>query len=322
MRESLKTNDSVNPVGGEDVESTNPAGSPTRVQRIVSCDLGEGSGYELFDARDLLENSVLLPWLNLFWLEPQLARSPDQLRWVALTAIPQHVYDNPEVHQYLKTGKEKLKEIYPDSFLFRLNQSQLVIRKVNHCPISQEHLVNLCRRIHCVGSQDRTEGEIHLAALIHKAWKRTLTPIQSKSDHEAVCDYEALRSIQAQPSVWASFAANDKVNPVADSYATTPETEARNSGSTDCSPFCIGDVVEIVRQYVDSGTGDVIITSETYWVVNEIDGDIVWVCRPYCKSVLTLGLPAYFFEKAITQFQKKVSGADPDLGVTIAQCTR
>jgi len=34
--ENMKTNDSVNPVGGEDVESTNSAGSPTRVQRIVS----------------------------------------------------------------------------------------------------------------------------------------------------------------------------------------------------------------------------------------------------------------------------------------------
>ncbi len=31
---------------------------------------------------------------------------------------------------------------------------------------------------------------------------------------------------------------NDQVNPVADSYATTPETMDRNSGSTDCSATC------------------------------------------------------------------------------------
>ena len=32
-----------------------------------------------------------------------------------------------------------------------------------------------------------------------------------------------------------NFKTNDQVNPVADSYATTPETLHRNSGSTDCS---------------------------------------------------------------------------------------
>lgn len=36
--ECVSHNDSVNPVGGENEISTNSAGSPTRVQRIVRCD--------------------------------------------------------------------------------------------------------------------------------------------------------------------------------------------------------------------------------------------------------------------------------------------
>ena len=44
---------------------------------------------------------------------------------------------------------------------------------------------------------------------------------------------------------------NDKVNPVADSYATTPETEDRNSGSTDCSFSAISNWRKAIYKHRD-----------------------------------------------------------------------
>src|SRR5439155_5392902 len=82
---------------------------------------------------DLSPNSVAIPWLNLLFLAPELASLPDQLRWAARPTIKKQVYDTlleSQFGQKLKMLEERLKHIYPHSFLFRLSPSQIEYRNV------------------------------------------------------------------------------------------------------------------------------------------------------------------------------------------------
>ena len=57
---------------------------------------------------------------------------------------------------------------------------------------------------------------------------------------------------------------NDKVNPVAGSYATTPETEARNSGSTHCSAIALEPGLYFAQRAVPRTTLEQIIVIKVF----------------------------------------------------------
>lgn len=185
---------------------------------------GEASKYGLSPVQGCSENSVLIPWLNLLWLSSELARSQDQLRWVAQPWMPRQIYDNLIESHLLQKLEAKLMEIYPDSFLFRLNPEQIEYRNIHPVPVSQEHLVNLACRILAFGSRDYLEGETSLAESTHEVWLQILGQIPRTTNRGAVGGYEQLRQVESGEDsrlIWGS-SANVKGQPRAESPLAAP----------------------------------------------------------------------------------------------------
>lgn len=152
--------------------------------------------------QDSSENYLLIPWLNLLWLSPELARSRDQLRWVARPVVPRDMYDNPLVFDLLQKLKAKLREIYPDSFLLRLYPEQIEYREAYPLPVTLEHLISLIQQILSFDSLDLIGGEMNLAVLVHTASQQVQKPILNKTSLLAENDYEARRLSEGETWLW------------------------------------------------------------------------------------------------------------------------
>jgi len=156
---------------------------------------GEGFEHESFSVHHLVENSVLMPWLNLAFLSPKLASSEDQLRWVAVPSVSRPLYDTLMESKFgsaLERFEAKLKEIYPRSFLLRLDPKQIEYRGV--CPrlVSLRDVVVHVHQILSSHFENLLEGEIGLWELTHKAYSRIPDQTRRKNRRQIDDDIQEL----------------------------------------------------------------------------------------------------------------------------------
>lgn len=121
-----------------------------------------------------------LPWLNLL-LSPLLQQDKrDQSIPVFRYSAKKDIYDSQEGNQICQNLKVILMDIYPDSFLFRLNPYQILYRNDLPRVLCLETLENLCHQIPLIDSKDLFAKENCLFQLAHEAWLQVQSPIPHK----------------------------------------------------------------------------------------------------------------------------------------------
>jgi hypothetical protein len=140
----------------------------------------DSAGDEWSSYRDCSLNYIPAPFLNLLFLLPQSEAREGSPRAVWNYRVRKEIYDNPKWSHLLSTLEEKLKEIFPHSFLFQLDLSQIEYRNDDPRKISLETLDNLYHQILFLDCSHPIEGETCLAQAAHEAWLHTQTPIPHK----------------------------------------------------------------------------------------------------------------------------------------------
>jgi len=133
------------------------------------------------------QNSIVLPWLNLLFLSPELASMRDQSRWVARPTVKKQVYGilcESKFGQKLKKLEERLRHIYPDSFLFRLSPQQIEYRNVLNGLLTIRDFVEYVHQILCVDFADRPVGEICREQFVRKSYSQIPEQIRHNNRRE------------------------------------------------------------------------------------------------------------------------------------------
>jgi len=153
--------------------------------------LGQSLGSDLFISSDNVEyeessyrdcslSYIPVPFLNLLFFLPLSEAREGSPKEVWNYRVRKEIYDNPKWSHLLSTLEEKLKEIFPHSFLFQLESSQIEYRNDGPRKISLETLDNLYHQILSLDWSRPIEGGTCLARAAHEAWLHTQTRIPHK----------------------------------------------------------------------------------------------------------------------------------------------
>ena len=141
-------------------------------------------------------------WLAALWTSPKLVSSQDQIRWIPRYELPKHIYDNLYVNHLLEKMEEKLRKIYPDSFLFQLPPEQIRVIEGTPLPVSLEHLVEICQQTLSFRSEDLIGGERILAELVHTSSLKIQMPKPHSSSFVAASVYDQHRQSYGDTWLW------------------------------------------------------------------------------------------------------------------------
>jgi hypothetical protein len=148
-----------------------------------------------FSFRGSSYDYVLAPFLNLLFYLPLSCALQGQPEAVWRYEIRKDMCDMP-TRPAVSDLSKKLKEIFPHSFLFQSEPSQIEYRDDRPRVISLETLEILYHQILIFDFSGQIEGEKCLAQLVREAWLRTQTPIPHMTLALAGDDFLAPSEIQ------------------------------------------------------------------------------------------------------------------------------
>ena len=161
---------------------------------------------EQYPSWDYSGDCIRVDWLNLLFLLPLSRALQGRSEAIWRYPVRKDIRGRKEALRLLKTFEEKLKEIFPHSFLFRLDPSQLEYRSDQPRPISLETLEILYHQTLDFDFSGQIEGEKCLSKLIREAWQRTQTPIPHTKLALAGDDYAMPREDQKGLTwLWEDF---------------------------------------------------------------------------------------------------------------------
>jgi hypothetical protein len=249
--DTLKTNDQVNRDAASVVPTSIPATTAAPVQRIVRPNLftvwsWNKSTHQYQSYLESVETVYSCDFLNLLWMKSRNARLPDQIEPIARFVCRKEIYDSG-CGGILSQLEEILMEIYPDSFLFQVDQDSLEYSEFAPQPLCQGDLEVWLAQIRYSYHRIALEIDNHPEESIHDICR--LFPCQKlhKTSGTSDDDVAKLRGDQAWLSLRYCVGANDQVNRAeatasteaqnadAASVVPTSETADGGSGSTHCS---------------------------------------------------------------------------------------
>ena len=133
------------------------------------------------------EHYIEVPWLNLLTHIPLSRALKGQPEPVWYYIVRKEIYDSQR-GEVLPLLRERLKEIFHQSFLFQLSPEQIEYRPFLPYTLTQATLKNWYLQMTVFDFSGQIEEEKLLCLLIHEAWQRIRMPKLHTSVDEAAYD--------------------------------------------------------------------------------------------------------------------------------------